>query len=320
VKSGATLPTPFLDIDAKVRSGGERGLLSMAFHPDYESNGRFFVNYTREPDGATVVSRFDVSGNPDVANGASEKILLTISQPFTNHNGGQIAFGPDGRLYVGMGDGGAGGDPNDVSQSDSSLLGKMLRLNVDVDSAPYHSVPPDNPNAGAGLPLGLIWAKGLRNPWRFSFDRANGDLYIGDVGQNAVEEIDYTVAASTGGENYGWDDMEGSSCYEPASGCLTAGRVLPIVEYSHAQGCSVTGGHVYRGCALPSLSGTYFYSDYCTSFVRTFEVAAGVATNPADRSAQVGTGGNISSYGEDARGEIHIVNLGGEVYRIVPAP
>jgi len=317
VKDGTPLGAAFLDIDARVRSGGERGLLSMAFHPDYETNGRFFVNYTREPDGATVVSRFTVTGDPDVADQTSEEILLTISQPFANHNGGQVAFGPDGMLYVGMGDGGGGGDPLEAGQDDGVLLAKMLRIDADVDVAPYHAVPGDNPNAGAGLPLGLIWAKGVRNPWRFSFDRLNGDLFIGDVGQNMVEEVSYQPGSSTGGENYGWNDMEGTACFDPEIGCLTAGRVLPIEEYTHSEGCSITGGHIYRGCAIPDLAGTYFYSDFCTSFVRTFEVLAGVAINQADITADVGTAGNVSTFGEDARGEIYIANLGGQVYRII---
>lgn len=264
VKDGSLLPTPFLDIDAQVRSGGERGLLSMAFHPDYESNGRFFVNYTREPDGATVVSRFTVGGSADVANAASEAILFTIPQPFANHNGGQIAFGPDGRLYVGMGDGGGGGDPLEAGQDDMQLLAKMLRVDVDVDPAPYHAVPPDNPNAGAGLPLGLIWAKGLRNPWRFSFDRATGEMLIGDFGQNAIEEISYQPASSTGGENYGWNDMEGSACFDPSSGCLTAGRELPIEEYTHSEGCSVTGGTSIAAVLCPT----------CTEPISTRTIAA----------------------------------------------
>ncbi len=318
VKDGVELATPYLDIDSIVLTGGERGLLSMAFHPDYESNGRFFVNYTREPDGATVVSRFTVSANPDIADDGSEQVLIVIPQPFSNHNGGQIAFGPDAMLYLGMGDGGGGGDPLEAGQDDTTLLAKMLRLDVDVDVPPYHAVPGDNPNAGAGLPLGLIWAKGVRNPWRFSFDRLTGDMFIGDVGQNVVEEVSYQPGTSSGGENYGWNDMEGSACFDPSSGCLTAGRELPIEEFTHSEGCSITGGHMYRGCALPDLAGTYFYSDFCAGFVRTFEVVAGVAINQADRSAEVGTSGSVSTFGEDARGELYIANLGGQVYRVVP--
>ena len=321
VKNGTLLPTAFLDIQSIVHHNFESGLLSLAFHPDYETNGRFFVNYTREPDNTTVISRFEVSANPDVANAASEQVLMTITQTFLNHNGGQIAFGSDGHLYIGMGDGGSGGDPNEAGQDDNTLLGKLLRVDVDVDTVPFHAVPADNPNSGAGLPLGLIWAKGLRNPWRFSFDRLNGDLFIGDVGQNTIEEVNYTPGTSTGGENYGWDDMEGTACHEPTTGCLTAGRQLPIVEYLQVgNGCSVTGGHIYRGCALPDIDGTYFYADYCTGFVRTFEVLAGAAVNEQDFTASVGTSGNISSFGEDARGEIYIANLGGEVYKIVAGP
>ena len=323
VKDGATLPTPFLNIDSKVASGGERGLLGLAFHPDYESNGRFFVNYTNNG-GHTVIARYEVSvGDPDVADVGSEEILLTITQPFSNHNGGMVAFGPDGYLYVGMGDGGSGGDPNENAQDDGELLGKMLRIDVDVEVAPFHAVPPDNPNAGAGLPLGLIWSKGLRNPWRFSFDRGTGDLYIGDVGQGAVEEIDYEPASSTGGVNWGWDIFEGSACFEPDPDpdCPDppTGFTFPVHEYSHLLGCSVTGGYVYRGCTLPDLAGRYFYSDYCSPFVDTFVISGGAATSFVDKTGELGAGlASISSYGEDARGEVYIVSLDGAVWKIVP--
>ncbi len=323
------LGTPFLDITSDVLSGGERGLLSVAFHPDYENNRRFFVNYTNNA-GNTVIARYEAqAGDPDLADPNSDEILLVITQTDSNHNGGQIAFGSDGYLYVGMGDGGGAGDPDETGQDDTTLLGKMLRLDVDVETAPFYAVPPTNPNAGAGDPLGLIWAKGLRNPWRFSFDRGTGDLYIGDVGQNQWEEVSYEPAASGGGLNFGWDIFEGDGhCFEPdpAPMCPNppTGFTMPVLEYGHGQGCSITGGFVYRGCALPDLAGTYFYSDFCSDFIRTFELIGGVPQNTADRSADVAPGGgfsiaSISSYGEDARGELYITDLfGGEVFKIVP--
>ena len=325
IKDGETLPDPFLDIPGRVSCCGERGLLSVAFHPDFASNGRFFVNYT-DNGGDTVVARYLVGADPDRADPDSEHILLTVDQPFPNHNGGQLAFGPDGYLYVGMGDGGSGGDPREVAQDDASLLGKLLRLDVD-SAAPDYAVPPTNPRAGRGKPLGLIWAKGLRNPWRFSFDRLTGELYIGDVGQDRFEEIDVQPAASAGGENYGWDIFEGNACFEPdpfpncpaQSGEFTP----PVLDYGDP-GCSVTGGFVYRGCALPDLHGEYFFADYCDSSVRSFRLVGGVATDVQDRSAALAPGGGRSigavvSFGEDARGEIYLADYDGEIFRIAPA-
>jgi hypothetical protein len=330
-KNNAVLPTPFLDIGGLVSCCGERGLLSLAFHPDYEANGRFFVNYTNGA-GDTVVARYQVSGDPDVAAAGSGVVILTVAQDFLNHNGGQLAFGPDGYLYIGMGDGGSGDDPNERAEDDGQLLGKMLR--IDVNAATY-VVPPSNPFAGPGNPLDEIWAKGLRNPWRFSFDRGTGDLYIADVGQSAREEVDVQPAASAGGENYGWDIFEGALCHEPTPPATLCpgpptGYTFPVLEYDHGQGCSITGGFVYRGCRMPDLRGTYFYSDFCTAFVRTFTgVAGGAAQNLQDRTADVAPGGalsigGVSSFGEDARGEVYVVDYGGgtagqgEVYQLVP--
>jgi cysteine-rich repeat protein len=335
IHDGVLLPAPFLDISGKIQCApgcGERGLLSLAFHPDYESNGRFFVDYTNT-DGDTVIARYQVSGDPDVADPDSELVLRIIPQPFANHNGGQLAFGPDGYLYSGKGDGGNQGDPFENGQSDATLLGKLLRFDVDVDVPPYYAVPAGNPNAAAGDPLGLIWAKGFRNPWRFSFDRANGDLYIGDVGQDAREEIDYQPASSTGGENYGWNIFEGNRCFDPPphfSSC-TAARpflVAPVHEYSHSSTgspCSVTGGFVYRGCRMPDLAGTYFYADFCSDRIWTFKVVGGDAQNHVNRTADLDPVGtlninSISSFGEDARGELYIVDRTGELFRIVPEP
>jgi hypothetical protein len=326
LQNGTLLPTPFLDVTALASCCGERGLLGLAFHPEYETNGRFFVNYTNNA-GNTVIARYQVSGDPNVADAGSALVLLTIPQDFSNHNGGQLAFGPDGFLYVGTGDGGSGGDPNERAQDPTSLLGKMLRLDVDQAGPPWAAASNPFNDGGASPPLDEIWSSGWRNPWRFSFDRGTGDLYVGDVGQDVWEEISYEPAGGPGGANYGWDVFEGDGhCYESDPECATpAAFVMPVLEYSHAEGCSVTGGFVYRGCALPDLRGTYFYSDFCTPFIRTFEgVAGGTAQNLADRTADLAPGGGlsidaVSSFGEDARGELYVLDLNdGEVFKIVP--
>ncbi|HSP98160.1 MAG TPA: PQQ-dependent sugar dehydrogenase, partial [Candidatus Dormibacteraeota bacterium] len=324
VKDGALLDAPFLDIHDRVGCCGERGLLSIAFHPDYERNGRFFVDYTNTA-GDTVIARYTVGSDPDRADRDSEQILLTIAQPFANHNGGLVAFAPDGTLFVGMGDGGSQHDPNGNGQNDQTLLAKMLRLDVDVEDAPFYRVPPDNPRAGEGAPLGLIWAKGVRNPWRYAFDRLTGDLYIADVGQDRREEIDFLPAGSPGGSNFGWNIFEGNICHEPPQGCpdQVPPFTPPILDYTHRDGCSITGGYVYRGCALPDLRGQYFFSDYCTPFIRSFALQNGVVTGLQDRTAALAPGGgftidSVTSFGEDARGELYIVDYGGELYRVVP--
>ncbi len=326
------LETPYLDITDRVRSAGgndERGLLGIAFHPDYEVNGWMFVNYTcRAPncpegfdDSSTVISRFTRSADPDRADVGDERVILAIEQPFTNHNGGQLAFGPDGYLYVGMGDGGSGFDPQGNAQNDSTLLGKMLRIDVSPTDPPYWRVPDDNPIPGR-TELSLIWAKGLRNPWRFSFDRATGDLYIGDVGQRSFEEIDVQPANSLGGENYGWDIYEGFTCVE-AGNCPDPDLFArPVLQYGRSDGISVTGGFVYRGCAIPSLRGNYFYSDFGTGFIRTFVLLDGTATQRRDRTAEIGVPNGLdiqfpASYGEDARGELYIVDRDGDVFQLV---
>ncbi|MEK6677313.1 MAG: PQQ-dependent sugar dehydrogenase [Planctomycetota bacterium] len=322
--TSTVLGTPYLNISALISSGGERGLLGLAFDPDYATNGFFYVNYTNTA-GNTVIARYTVSANPNVANAASAVILKTITQPFSNHNGGCLQFGPDNMLYVGMGDGGSANDPNGNGQNTGTLLGKMLRL--DVDNSPTY-VPADNPFVGGGNPLDEIWAIGKRNPWRFSFDRLTGDMYIGDVGQGAREEINFEPANDPGGRNYGWRCMEGFAC-TGLSGCTcnSAALTLPILDYTHAAGaCSITGGFVYRGCAIPSLHGTYFYADYCADFVRSFEYVGGVVTNATDRTVElippVGQGSitSVSSFGEDASGEMYIVTLTGNVYKIIPRP
>ncbi|MBD3168047.1 MAG: T9SS type A sorting domain-containing protein [candidate division Zixibacteria bacterium] len=324
IQNGGILPEPFLDIEDQVSYGGERGLLGLAFHPDYSQNGLFFVNYT-DNSGNTVVSKWSVSGNPNIADPSSEQPILNIDQPFSNHNGGMIAFGiNDGYLYIGTGDGGSGGDPYGNSQSDSTLLGKMLR--IDVDNGNPYSIPPDNPYIGSEYPLDEIWAKGLRNPWRFCFDPANGDMYIADVGQNVWEEIHYQPGTSNGGENYGWNIMEGAHCYEPPQNCDTVGLEFPIHEYSHGGSpfrCSITGGYIYRGDDIPELQGTYFFADYCSGQIWTFEYDGREIRELTDRTneLQPETGeqiGTIVSFGRDAGGEIYIIDHDGEVFKILP--
>jgi cysteine-rich repeat protein len=325
-ENGVLLAAPFLDLSGRVSCCGERGLLGLAFHPDYEENGRFFIDYTNRA-GDTVIARYRRGDDATRADPESEQILLTIDQPFANHNGGQLAFGPDGFLYVGMGDGGSRNDPFDNAQNDEVPLGKLLRLDVEMEAPPFYRVPASNPHPERGDVLGLVWANGLRNPWRFSFDRATGDLYIGDVGQANVEEVDVQPASSSGGENYGWDVFEGSTCFEPAPlpECPVPpdGYVFPVVEYRHNEGCSVTGGYVYRGCAMPDLRGAYFYGDYCSAFVRSFVLRDGAATDEHDWTQELRSPGtpaitDISSFGEDARGEVYVVDIRGLVFKLVP--
>ena len=311
------LSTPYLDIRDRVRAGGERGLLSLAFHPNYASNGYFFVNYTNLS-GATVVSRFSVTSDLDVADPESETIFLQAAQPRRNHNGGQIHFGPDGYLYIGMGDGGGAGDPGNLAQDLSTVLGKMLR--VDIDQASTATAPASNPFLTTPNARPEIWAYGLRNPWRFSFDRLTGDMFIADVGQNALEEISFQASDSTGGENYGWRLMEGSRCFNPAANCnRSSSLVLPILEYSNAGGnCggSVTGGYRYRGARHPQLSGTYFFADYCTGdFYAAYE-ENGTWTLLGPRETAI----SFRTFGEDEGGEIYFADSG-VVYRIdAPTP
>jgi len=307
VKDGTLLPAPFLDIQAKVLDGGERGLLSMAFHPQYAQNGFFYVNYT-DVAGNTRIERYHVGATPDIADPASAFLVLGFVQPYSNHNGGHVLFGPDGMLYIPTGDGGSGGDPQNRAQNPDSLLGKLLRINVDGGS-PY-AIPPDNPFATGGG-RGEIWAIGLRNPWRAAFDSAAGLLYIADVGQNVWEEVNVQLAAAAG-INYGWRIMEGQHCYFP-NPCTPTG-VLPEVEYSHGDGCSITGGYVYRGSAAPSLVGHYFYADYCEGWIRSFRFVNGAVTEHQTRMAS--SVGNVTSFGEDAAGELYVVTAQGRVYRI----
>jgi glucose/arabinose dehydrogenase len=306
--NGVVLPVPFLDlaslIPPRLIAGGERGLLSVAFPPGPGPKNHFYVNYTRDPDGATVVARYFVSaGDGNVADPASEEVILTVPQPFANHNGGQLAFGPDEYLYVGMGDGGSGGDPLNNAQSPGTLLGKLLRIDVESGAVPY-GVPPTNPFLDNADFLPEIWALGLRNPWRFSFDRGTGDLYIGDVGEGSFEEIDFQPAGSAGGQNYGWNIMEGDFCNLPGTGSCV-GLVLPVFVYSHALGCSVTGGHVYRGPANPSLQGVYLFGDLCSTRIW------GIRRNGAAWDTAVladNTTLTITTFGEDESGNVYVVN------------
>jgi glucose/arabinose dehydrogenase len=301
-ENGNLLSEPFLDITDRVNDGGyEMGLLGLAFHPDYEQNGFFFVNYTGEG-GHTRISRFQASGTS--ADSASENVLLIIEQPYQNHNGGALAFGPDGYLYAGLGDGGNGGDPHKNGQNINSLLGKILRL--DVNNGDKYSIPSDNPFGNE------VWAYGLRNPWRISFDRTTGDLWIGDVGQGQWEEIDYLPAGLEGGANFGWSVMEGNHAFdsEPQSGML-----LPATEYSHAEGgCSVTGGYVYRG-TIPEWNGVYVYGDYCSG-----KIWALILSNGQWQSqVMFETNLRITSFGQDESGEIYLASDDGNLYRLTPS-
>ncbi len=318
ISNGTLLAAAFLDLSDSISTGGEQGLLGLAFSPDYAVSGRFYVSYTsprgRLSGGTSVIARYRVSaGNPNRADAASGETILEVDQPYENHNGGMIAFGPDGFLYIGFGDGGGGGDPLDTGQDRSDHLGSLLR--IDVSGANGYVVPASNPYASSSQFAPAIWNWGLRNPWRFSFDRGTGDLYIGDVGQGNREEIDVAPASSTGGENYGWNIMEGMVCY--TAGCSSAGTVLPVLDYTHGIGCSVTGGYVYRGSAIPALVGHYLYADYCGGWVRSFRYSGGQALDQTDQPA-LSPGQSITSFGEDATGELYVVTHGGTVYRIVP--
>lgn len=307
---GAGSPTVFLDIGGRVLFGGEQGLLGLTFHPEFPSNGRFFVDYTRQPDGATVIAEYRVSSaDPDVADG-TETALLVIPQPFANHNGGMVEFGPDGFLYIAMGDGGSANDPGNRAQDTGQLLGKILRIDVDHPSgALLYSSPPDNPFFGAVAGRDEIYAYGLRNPFRFSFDRVTGELFAGDVGQDAVEEIDIITL----GGNYGWRIWEGDRCTNNDPGlCQPNGFIFPITQYAHTGGrCAVTGGYVYRGAAGSLDAGAYVFGDFCTGEIFLFQNGAATLA--------LGSGLNISSFGEDEAGEIYVVDLGGTVQRIARA-
>jgi glucose/arabinose dehydrogenase len=302
IENDQLVEAPFLDITDRVgSSGNEQGLLGLAFHPQYQQNGRFFVNYT-DLNGDTVLARFQVSSDSTVADPGSEVKLLGVDQPYANHNGGVLAFGPDGYLYAGLGDGGSQGDPNGNAQNTGVLLGKILRL--DVDSAEPYAIPADNPFGNE------IWAFGLRNPWRFSFDKATGDFYIADVGGSQWEEVDFLPAGSPGGTNFGWDHREGAHEFE---GGGPEGMVDPVAEYSHQEGgCSITGGYVYRG-AMPEWNGIFLYADYCTGFVWGLFKAPGGWQNQRLYDLDV----PITSFGQDPAGELYLVSDNGGIFRLV---
>ncbi|MDZ7705205.1 MAG: PQQ-dependent sugar dehydrogenase [Trueperaceae bacterium] len=314
VQNGEVFAQPFLDISDRTRRDGERGLLGLAFHPDYTDNGLLYVNYTRASNGSTVIAEFSVTNDPNRADPASERVLLDIAQPYANHNGGQLAFGPDGYLYIGTGDGGAAGDPRENGQDPTTLLGALLR--IDVSNGDPYAVPNDNPFVGDANRRDEIWAYGLRNPWRFSFDRDTGDLFIADVGQNAWEEVNFQAASSDGGENYGWNIMEASHCFEPRDNCDESGLIIPIMEYSHSVGRSITGGYRYRGADVRALQGHYVFGDFVTGIIW--------AAQPQDNGSWgsvelLRPGFNVVTFGEDETGELYVANYGGTIYRFVSA-
>lgn len=305
--NGSINPTNFLTLTtATISNGSERGLLGLAFHPNYATNGYFYVNYTNTA-GNTVIARYTVSANPNVADATSATIILTVAQPFSNHNGGSLTFGPDGYLYIGMGDGGSAGDPGNRAQNINENLGKMLR--IDVDSASPYGIPADNPYVGiAGNDE--IWATGLRNPWKYSFDMANGDLWIADVGQNEFEEINKVTAPLPTGLNFGWKCYEGNAEYSTCSGSLT--YTFPVAEYTHSSGaCSITGGYVYRGSLYPNLVGKYVFADYCSNKIGYINNAGTIVWSAAF------SGTNITTFGQDINGEIYVGgNSNGVIYKL----
>lgn len=312
LQNGELLPTPFLDIMDPVGSNGnEQGLLGLAFHPNYQENGYFFLDYT-DVNGRTNIARYRVSDDPNVADPASGQILLTIPQPYENHNGGMIAFGPDGYLYIGMGDGGSQGDPENNGQNPGTLLGSILRLDVDSADGSY-TIPADNPFINDTSARPEVWAYGLRNPWRFSFDRLTDDLFVADVGQNTYEEVSWLAAGTPGGQNFGWNYMEANHCYR--SGCNPADFVPAIFEYDHTQGCSISGGYIYRGQQFLSLYGNYFVADFCLGTIW------GVFQNPDGswQSSVVNQSGlPINSFGEDVNGELYVIARTGQILQIRP--
>jgi len=328
VKNDVLQPVEFIDIHTKLLFSGERGLLGLAFHPDYEQNGYFYVNYTDNTGGDTVIERYSVDPNdPDKALPGSGFVLIEIDQPYSNHNGGWIDFGPDGYLYVGMGDGGDAGDPGNRAQSGGTLLGKMLRIDVDNPGGGLnYGIPPSNPFVGDPNVLDEIWALGLRNPWRNDFDNLTGDLWIADVGQNVWEEIDFEPAGA-GGRNYGWRIMEGAHCYNPPSNCNQTGLILPIQEYDHGGSpfrCSITGGILYRGRQMANMHARYFYGDYCSGQTWSFRNQGGAVADFQDHTGELLTSGGSSldtivAYGEDADGEAYVISQAtSTVYRIIP--
>ena len=342
INDGKKLSRPFFDINKRVvnpnRPGDERGLLGFAFHPNHTNNGKFYINYM-DNDGNTIISEF--STNSELrANHKSERIILKLKQPYGNHNGGDIQFGPDGYLYISIGDGGKAGDPLNAGQDLSSLFGKIIR--IDIEQEPY-GIPKSNPFFGQKDKREEIWAWGLRNVWRFSFDKQTGDKYLADVGQNKWEEVNFEPASSKGGLNYGWRIMEANHCYDPKENCPTEGLIKPIIEYPNdanhpafafriieelsfsetdVEGCSVTGGYVYRGQKIKSMQGQYIFGDYCSGNIWTLKVVNGKAINFKNRTEEINIGGGefttyISSFGQDSDGEIYIIDYNGGIYKLI---
>jgi glucose/arabinose dehydrogenase len=336
IKNGKTVRKPYADLRNKVHNpitpGDERGLLGLAFHANYQNNGFVYINYSDKND-HTIVSRFRVASDPDRLDTKSEKVLIKLKQPFSNHNGGHMEFGPDGYLYISVGDGGKWGDPYNNAQNLGNLFGKILR--IDVDTGDPYAIPDDNPFINNEDAKDEIWLYGLRNVWRFSFDWGKGDVYLGDVGQDLWEEIDFVAAENAGGQNFGWRVMEGNHCYNPKEDCEPTG-VLPIFEYPNdanymkiltgmdepnVDGCSVTGGYVYRGSTISELQGTYFFADYCSGNIWTFKEKNGKATEFQNRTEEINLGGGgftnyISSFGEDNNGELYIVDYNGIIFKL----
>jgi len=342
INDGKKLSRPFFDINKRVvnpnRPGDERGLLGFAFHPNHTNNGKFYINYM-DNDGNTIISEF--STNSELrADHKSERIILKLKQPYGNHNGGDIQFGPDGYLYISIGDGGKAGDPLNAGQDLSSLFGKIIR--IDIEQKPY-GIPKSNPFFGQKDKREEIWAWGLRNVWRFSFDKQTGDKYLADVGQNKWEEVNFEPASSKGGLNYGWRIMEANHCYDPKENCPTEGLIKPIIEYPNdanhpafafriieelsfsetdVEGCSVTGGYVYRGQKIKSMQGQYIFGDYCSGNIWTLKVVNGKAINFKNRTEEINIGGGefttyISSFGQDSDGEIYIIDYNGGIYKLI---
>jgi hypothetical protein len=303
IRNGVLQTTPFLDISARVKCCGEQGLLSVAFHPQYATNHFFYVYFNTATSGDIRIERFTTTANPEVADPATTKLIITAPHSqFTNHNGGLVSFGLDGMLYAGLGDGGGSGDPLGNGQNVNSILGSLIR--IDVDHGDPYGYPSNNPYVTQFNARGEVWAKGLRNPWRYAFDAPTGLLYIADVGQNIHEEVN-AVPASRGGVNYGWNIMEGGFCYGAAT-CTETNLTKPLIDYTHASGaCSVTGGYVYRGTAVPGIRGHYFYSDYCAGFLRSFRYENGVAVDQKDWALTLG---NVASFGLDFAGELYVLS------------
>lgn len=322
VTSDVLVATPFLDVTSLVAGGHEGGLLGMAFHPNYDSNGRFYISYT-DTSGTSQIVEYTVSGDVNVADPLSARGILTVAQPHPNHNGGMILFDASGSLFFGLGDGGGGGDPLDRAEDPTSLLGSMLRIGVDGDDFPLdtvrnYTIPADNPFIGSSAGADEVWAYGLRNPWRFSLDEASGLIYIADVGQLLREEVN-VAPISLGAVNYGWNTLEGTLCFQPATGCSSAGTRLPVAEYPHDDGCAIVGGYVYRGTDFPDLVGHYFYADYCRGVLQSFRYSGGVALSQRSWAAEFGSVGNVNSFGVDSINRLYILTDGGSVIRLVPS-